>query len=77
MTERVHVKQRKQICRDCGVALTSDDIAIYRKMVFREAKEYLCMTCLADDLGVPRKRLEDIAAYYHRTGFCSLFVQYT
>lgn len=45
--------------------IAADDIAIFRKLICREAEEYLCMTCLAEDLGIPRKKLEDIADYYH------------
>lgn len=64
-------------CICCEEALTADDIAIFRKLICREAEEYLCMTCLSEDLGIPRKKLEDIADYYHRTGVCSLFPQYS
>lgn len=61
-------------CSRCGVSLHSDEIALYRKLVYHCAKTFLCMDCLAEDFKVPRKWMEDLVAYYHRTGVCSLFV---
>ena len=59
----------------CENRLTADEIALYRKLVFRNADEYLCMDCLAKHFDVGREKLERIVAYYHRTGLCSLFPQ--
>lgn len=63
-------------CSQCGEKLTADDIALYRKLVFRDAKEYTCMCCLAVQMGVEKKKLDNIVNYYHRTGICSLFPVY-
>ncbi len=63
-------------CMRCGAALTGDEIALYRKLVFRRAEEFLCMDCLAADCSTTRDRLEDLAAYYHKTGLCSLFAKF-
>ena len=35
-------------CRTCGAPLHDDDIAIYRKLVYRGAEDFLCIQCLAD-----------------------------
>lgn len=65
-----------RVCMCCCAALSDDEIALFRKLVFREAKEYLCIDCLAGDFKVPRKKLEDMIAFYHRTGICCLFPKY-
>lgn len=59
-------------CKQCGKALKSDDIAIYRKMILRCAQEFLCIDCLAEYLGVSRKALEDKIEFFRQSG-CSLF----
>ncbi len=60
-------------CKQCGKSLTSDDMAIYRKLVLRCADEFLCMDCLAEYLGVSRKAIEDRIRYYRESGTCTLF----
>lgn len=62
-------------CVSCKADLSTDEIALYRKLISRGAREYLCMDCLADDLLIPRKKLEELVEYYHRTGICCLFPQ--
>ena len=42
-------------CRTCGAPLHDDDIAIYRKLVYRGAEDFLCIQCLADYFKCPRK----------------------
>lgn len=63
-------------CMRCQARLTADEIALYRKLVCREAERFLCMDCMASDYSVPRKKLEDIVDFYHRTGLCCLFPKY-
>ena len=65
----------KQLCMKCGKGLTGDEIAIYRKLVLREAREYLCLDCLAERLGVSREWLQSRIDFFHRTGLCSLFAR--
>ncbi len=62
-------------CMRCGAALTGDEIALYRKLIFRQAEQFLCMDCLAADCTTTRPKLEALASYYHKTGLCSLFVK--
>ncbi len=63
-------------CIRCEEALTADDIALFRKLICREAEEYMCISCLAEDLGIPRQKLDELVDYYHRTGICCLFPKY-
>lgn len=59
-------------CRECGKLLTSDEVAIYRRMIHREAEDYLCRECLAKFLGVPPAFIDERIAYFKRIG-CVLF----
>ena len=61
-------------CINCGEELLADDIAIFRKLVNRGAKEFLCMDCLAIKLGTTRESIEQLIEYYRSTGKCTLFV---
>ncbi len=63
-------------CKSCGHSLGGDEIALYRKLVYRGAREYQCINCLAKDLASPREKLESLIEYYHRTGICTLFAKY-
>lgn len=55
--------------------MSSDEIALYRKLVFREARTYLCLDCLSNKMRVCRRQLEEIIEYYHTTGLCQLFAK--
>jgi len=61
-------------CMRCEKLLTGDEIALYRKLIWREATAYKCLDCLSDDLSVTRQRLEALIEYYRRSGTCCLFV---
>ena len=60
-------------CRQCGVELGSDDMAIYRKLVFRGAEDFLCIDCLAEYFKCPREEIEKRIRYYRESGECTLF----
>lgn len=67
---------RSHYCTQCEKKVTADDIALFRKLICRNAERYMCISCLSDELGFPRKKLDDLVDYYHRTGLCSLFPKY-
>ena len=60
-------------CRKCGAYLTSDEKAIYMKLVSRTASSFLCMDCLAEALHSERKAIEERIRYYRESGNCVLF----
>ena len=60
-------------CRSCGAPLGGDDIAIYRKLVYRGAEDFLCIACLADYFRCPRAEIEKRIRYYRESGTCTLF----
>ena len=53
-------------CRKCGAHLTTDEKAIYMKLVSRNASSFLCMDCLAEALHCERKAIEAVS-YTHLT----------
>ena len=59
-------------CLQCEKELTSDEIAIYRRLIFRDAEEYMCKECLAAYLGVPAEVIDARIAYFKKIG-CTLF----
>ena len=61
-------------CMRCGKDLESDEIALYRKLIWREASEYLCIDCLAGDLSSTSERLRELIVYFRTTQRCCLFV---
>ncbi|MBQ6987110.1 MAG: hypothetical protein IJR48_02660 [Oscillibacter sp.] len=65
-----------RLCTRCGAGLGGDEIALYRKMVSREAQEFLCLDCQASDCGATREKLQRLIDYFHRTGICTLFAKY-
>lgn len=60
-------------CQKCGAPLGGDDIAIYRRLVDRGAREYLCANCLADSFGCSRACIDEKIRYFKSIG-CLLFV---
>ena len=60
-------------CRKCGAHLTTDEKAIYMKLVSRNASSFLCMDCLAEALHCERKAIEERIRYYRESGNCVLF----
>ena len=61
-------------CKRCGRILEGDEIALYRKMIWREAEEYLCLDCLAEDLSTKPERLRELIHYFRTVQKCCLFV---
>lgn len=60
-------------CMKCGAELLADDIAIHRKLIFRNADTFFCIDCLADYFGCTRADVERIIKYYRDSGECTLF----
>lgn len=60
-------------CRKCGSKLSGDEIAIYMKLISRNATDYLCLNCLSERLGCKREDLEKRIRYYRESGECTLF----
>ena len=50
-----------------------DDRAIYKKLVYRGAEDFLCIPCLARYLGVAQEEIENRIRWYRESGECTLF----
>ena len=59
-------------CEKCGQSLTGDEIGLYRKLVNRGARSYLCKICLAKKFGCDTALLDEKTAQFKRMG-CVLF----
>lgn len=62
-----------QTCKQCGEKLFDDDMAIYRKLILRNADEFLCIKCLAQYLGTTEEKISKLIEYYRQSGECTLF----
>ncbi len=60
-------------CTKCGARLTTDEKAIYMKLISRTARSFLCLDCLSKRLDCTREDLEDKIKYYRDSGICVLF----
>ena len=60
-------------CKSCAKILHIDEIAIYRRLVFRDADEYLCKNCLAASFGVDVSEIDKKIEHFRSIG-CSLFI---
>ena len=56
----------------CGGKLSSDEIAIYRRLIYRDAEEYLCKTCLAEKMKTTEAEIEKKIEHFKKMG-CTLF----
>lgn len=61
-------------CKQCGRPLTSDEVALHKRLVNRGASAHLCLTCLAGYFGCGEDVLREKIAYFRRIG-CLLFAE--
>ncbi len=61
-------------CRKCGAEISSDERAIYKRLVDRQAPDgdLLCRVCLADALGVTPEIIDGKIEHFRSIG-CTLF----
>ena len=59
-------------CKQCGRLLERDEIAIYRKMVHRNASQFLCISCLAAEFSVSEELVREKIVHFKKMG-CTLF----
>ena len=59
-------------CKNCGAPLTSDEVAVTRKLINRGATEYMCVPCLAKWFEVKEDDIRERIEYFRASG-CTLF----
>ena len=59
-------------CMQCEKRLTSDEVAIYRRLIYRDAEEYLCKAWLAETMKTTETEIERKIEHFKSIG-CTLF----
>ncbi len=60
------------LCCGCRAALTSDEVAITRRLINRGTTRFYCRSCLAEAFGLTTEDVDRAISYYRRIG-CTLF----
>ena len=60
-------------CDKCGKELSKDEIALNKKLISRNAVEFLCIECLAQYIGTTVEEMEDKIEQFKEEG-CGLFI---
>ena len=63
---------QKPTCKNCGARLEKDWIALHKKLIDLDAKDYYCINCLADTLSCEIEDLELKIEEFKEQG-CVLF----
>lgn len=59
-------------CIECGKNLTKDEVALNKKLINKNTKQFLCLDCLSSFLDTDREILEDKIVQFKEEG-CTLF----
>ena len=59
-------------CQTCGRPLTTDEIAVTKKLINRGATSFYCVDCLAAYFAVTSDDIRERIAYFRASG-CMLF----
>lgn len=59
-------------CFQCGRPLSSDEIAVYRRLVNRAAEQCLCISCFAKEFSVTEELIRQKIRQFREMG-CTLF----
>lgn len=62
-----------KICTNCSKNLAKDEIALSKKMLGKNTKQYLCLGCLSDYLNTDKEILLEKIEQFKEEG-CTLFV---
>lgn len=62
-----------KICTNCNKNLTKDEIALSKKLLGKNTKQYLCLDCLSDYLNTDTDILIEKIEQFKEEG-CTLFV---
>lgn len=61
-----------ELCIKCGKKLMNIDVGLHKKMINRGAREYMCIDCLSEYIGVSTDELRRKAEEFKKMG-CMLF----
>ncbi len=60
-------------CVDCGIELTKDEIALNKKLIDKDTKEFLCLACMSTQFGCEIEDLQTKIDEFKEQG-CTLFL---
>jgi Mg2+/citrate symporter len=61
------------VCMRCASPLSYDEIGLYKKLINRASKSFLCIKCLALELNVSEENLRARIELFRKQG-CTLFL---
>ena len=61
-------------CTECGKELTCDEIGLHKKLLGKDEKEFLCISCLAEFFKCEEDLLYRKIEHFRNLG-CALFPQ--
>ncbi len=64
---------KKHNCCECGMNLTKDEIALNRKLIDKDVKDFLCLACMSEQFGCAVEDLQTKIDEFKEQG-CTLFL---
>ena len=62
-------------CKQCGAAISLDEVGATKKLINRGSTEFLCIHCLASKFDVNEERILEKIEYWRKSG-CLLFAKH-
>ncbi len=67
------MSKKIETCIDCGLQLTKDEVALNKKLISLELKEFRCLYCLSTSFGCEVEDLRIKIDEFKEQG-CTLFI---
>ena len=67
------MKPQAKKCRDCGRMLTNDEVALNKKLIFPDVKEFQCLECMSESFNCDVADLKIKIDEFKEQG-CTLFI---
>ena len=64
---------KKKLCIECNKALTKDEVALNKKIIDKNTKEFLCLDCMSESFGCEVEDLQIKIDEFKEQG-CTLFI---
>ena len=64
---------KRKFCIECNKALTKDEVALNKKLIDKNTKEFLCLNCMSEQFGCDVEDLQIKIDEFKEQG-CTLFI---
>ena len=64
---------KKKLCIECNKALTKYEVALNKKLIDKNTKEFLCLNCMSEQFGCEVEDLQIKIDEFKEQG-CTLFI---